>query len=414
MTVEATDLTAEAKALDADDPLAIARDKFEHPEGWMFFDANSVGPMPKAARPAAEKLMDDWVGLRRRGWADRDWVTMPSMLGDALAPLIGAGPGEIVVCDSTTVNLFKATGHALGLQPGRSVIVTQGHNFPTDLHVLQGIAHNSGGEISLKYVTTEDEAIAALDETVALASFSYVDYKSGERWDMARVNAAAREKGALVLWDVSHAAGVVPIDVKATQADYIVGCGYKYLSTGPGGPAFIYVRPEIANQAWPPLCGWMGHEDIYAFSDNFVPHGGIKRFISGTPAVGANEIAAAAADIYRDIDPKALWAHHRSLSEFLIRALEIECGSMGVEVTSPRDYDRRGGHVSFRAPGAGHVVEALIDAKVVSSFRKPDSIRFGISPLAFRHADMLEAVRRLKEILVSEVWREPKYADVSV
>ena len=409
-----TDLAEKARALDAGDPLAAARAQFIRPEGWLFFDANSVGPAPEAARAAASALVEDWAGLRRRGWSQRDWVDMPSILGDAIAPFIGAGPGEVVACDNTTVNLFKAVGHALAINSERTVLLTQDHNFPTDLHVLQGYVRSSGGRLSLRRVNSEAEALAALGEEVALFSFSHVDYKSGERWDMAALNRAARAKGVLSLWDVSHSAGAVPVDAPGTGADYIVGCGYKYLCTGPGGPAFIYVRPDLTDSAWPPLCGWMGHADIYAFSEEYEPHGGIKRFISGTPLVGANALAATSADIFRTVEPRDLWAAHRSLSEFLIEVLESLCGRYGVQVSSPRDYDRRGGHVSFRAPGAGHVVEALIADRLVSSFRKPDSIRFGISPLALTHADMVEAGRRLASILERESWRAPEFAAVSV
>jgi kynureninase len=414
MMLEKADLASEARALDAGDTISSICSHFEQPEGWIFFDANSVGPAPKTARAAATNLMDEWVKLRRRGWAERDWVDMPAILGDNIAPMIGAGPGEVIVCDSTTVNLYKACGHALAVNKNRTTIVTQAENFPTDLHVLQGYEKFSDRQITIHYVDTEDEAIAALNDNVALASFSHVAYKSGIRWDMEKVNRAARTHGALVLWDVSHSAGTVPIDAHGSNADYVVGCGYKYLSTGPGGPAFIYVRPDLADLAWPPMCGWMGHSDIYAFSGTFVPHGGIKRFISGTPMVGANAIALCAGAIYAKYDPADIWARHRSLSEFFVRAVEAVCGDLGVEVTSPKDYDRRGGHISFRAPGAGSVVEALIDAKVVSSFRQPDSIRFGISPTALTHQDIFEAVQRLRNILQSETWKDPKYANVSV
>ncbi len=414
MMLDTADLESEARALDAADPIADICTHFERSEGWIFFDGNSVGPAPKTARSAANALVDDWIALRRRGWAERDWVDMPAILGDLYAPMIGAGPGEVIVCDNTTVNLYKASGHALAVNRDHSVIVTQADNFPTDIHVLQGFEQFADRPISLRRVQSEDEAIEAMDADVALASFSHVGYKSGLRWDMQRINAAAHAKGVLVLWDVSHSAGTVPVDAHGSGADYIVGCGYKYLSTGPGGPALIYVRPDLVARAWPPLCGWMGHADIYAFAADFAPHAGIKRFISGTPMVGANDIARCAGEIYGRYEPQAIWARQKSLSEFFIRALETHCGDLGVEVTSPKDYDRRGGHVSFRAPGAGHVVEALIDARVVSSFRKPDSIRFGISPTALTHADIFEAVQRLRNILVSETWKEPKYADISV
>ena len=412
--LDSADLQQQARNLDANDPISSICDHYEKSEGWIFFDPNSVGPTPKTARKAADALIDDWVYLRRRGWAERDWVDMPSILGDRLAPLIGAGKGEVVVCDGTTANLFKACGHALAVNRHRATMVTQADNFPTDLHVLQGMEQFFDRDLKVVYVETEDEAIAAMNDEVALCSFSHVGYKSGLRWDMKRVNAAARNCGALVVWDVSHSAGAVPIEAHDSQADYIVGCGYKYLSTGPGGPAFIYVRSDLAEQAWPPMCGWMGHSDIYAFSGDFVPHAGIKRFISGTPMVGANALAECASEIYAQFSPEDIWARHRSLSEFFIQALEALCGDLGVEVTSPRDHDKRGGHVSFRAPGAGKVVEALIDAKVVSSFRKPDNIRFGFSPNALTHVDIYDAVLRLREILINETWKDPKYEKVSV
>ena len=231
---------ADAQALDAKDILAPVREFFELPAGLIFMDANSVGPMPKAVRQKAQGLLDDWANLRRRGWSQRHWLEMPSMLGDAIAPLIGAGPGEVVMCDSTTLNQFKAVSHCLALRPDRHVILTQNGNFPTDVHVLQGIVKASGGRISLRFVDSEDEAIAALDQTIAVAALSHVDYRSGERWNMARVTAAAHGKGALAVWDLSHSAGAVPVDVKAANADFAVGCGYNYRARGLAGqPTFI-------------------------------------------------------------------------------------------------------------------------------------------------------------------------------
>ncbi len=403
-----------AQSLDATDPLAQVRDLFELPDGVIFMDANSVGPMPKAVRGKAQGLLDDWVNLRRRGWSQRQWLEMPSLLGDAIAPLIGAGPGQVAMCDSTTLNQFKAVSHCLALRPDRHVILTQNGNFPTDVHVLQGLVKSSGGRISLRFVDSEDEAVAALDESVAVAALSHVDYRSGERWDMARVTKAAHTRAALTVWDVSHSAGAVPVDVKAAEADFAIGCGYKYLCAGPGGPAFIYMKEGLGDGVWPALAGWMGHADVYAFARDYAPHPGVKKFLTGTPLVGADELASAILDIWPKIDPKALWAKHKSLTDFLIAALRQECGPLGVTVTSPADHGRRGGNVSFRSPGAGSVVEALIDAGVVSSFRQPVAIRFGVSPLVIRHGDCWEAVQRLKRVLAEDIWKRPKYAKVSV
>jgi kynureninase len=403
-----------ARDLDAADRLAAIRDLFELPEGVIFMDANSIGPMAKAVRMRAQGLLDDWVHLRRRGWSNRQWLDMPSLLGDAIAPLIGAGKGEIVMVDSTTLNQFKAVSHALALNPKRSVILTQNGNFPTDVHVLQGLVKASNGQLSLTFIDSEDEAIAAMNDRVAVAALSHVDYRSGERWDMTRVTRAAHDKGALTVWDLSHSAGAVPVDVKAADADFAIGCGYKYLCSGPGGPAYIYAKPGLADGAWPAIAGWMGHADVLGFARDYAPHPGVKQFIAGTPPVGANELAAPLLDIWPKIEPKALWAKHKSLTDFLIALLRQECGSLGVEVTSPDDHTRRGGNVSFRSPGAGSVVEALIDQGVVSSFRKPDAIRFGVSPLVIRHVDIFEAVQRLKRVLSEKIWQEPKYARVSV
>ena len=403
-----------AQTLDAQDVLAPIRDLFELPDGVIFMDANSVGPMPKSARAKAQDLLDDWVNLRRRGWSQRQWLDMPSLLGDAVAPMIGAKAGEVVMCDSTTLNQFKAVSHALALRPERRRLLTQNGNFPTDVHVLQAIARSSEGRLALRFVGGEDEAVAAMDSDVAVAAFSHVDYRSGERWDMARVTAAAHAKGALTVWDVSHSAGAVPVDVGAADADFAVGCGYKYLCAGPGGPAFIYVKPGLGDEVWPALAGWMGHADVYAFARDYEPHAGVKKFLAGTPPVGADELASAILDVWPKVDPPLLWAKHKSLTDFLIAALKQECGPLGVTVNSPDDHGRRGGNVSFSSPGAGSVVEALIDAGVVSSFRQPDAIRFGVSPLVIRHADCWQAVRRLKQILGDGIWRQPEYAKVSV
>jgi kynureninase len=404
----------DAVALDAADPLGSIRELFEHKPGTIFMDANSIGPMPKAVRRSAEGLLEDWVALRRRGWSSRQWLDMPSLLGDAIAPMVGADPGQIVVCDSTTLNQFKAVSHCLAINRERSVILSQNGNFPTDVHVVQGIVEASRGRLSLRFIDTEDEAIAAMDETVAVAALSHVDYRSGERWDMTRVTRAAHARGVLTVWDTSHSAGAVPVALKDSGTDMAIGCGYKYLCTGPGGPAYIYAKKEIADAVWPALAGWMGHADVFGFTRDFSPHPGIKRFIAGTPAVAANELAKPLLDIWPKIDPRKLWAKHKSLTDFLIALLEQECGPLGIEVTSPRDHGRRGGNVSFRSPGAGSVVEALIDQGVVSSFRKPDAIRFGVSPLVISHQDIYEAVARLKRILADEIWQQQKYKKVSV
>ncbi len=400
--------------LDREDPLAAIRDRFEHREGWIFFDANSMGPMPKSIRRRTTAMLDDWVNLRRRGWNEREWLEGPQIIGDGIAHLIGARPGEVTVCENTTINLHKLAVQALTMQEDRTEILTQAGNFPTDLHVLQGLAKASRGRLSIRYVDSEDETVAAIGPQTALVALCHGDYRSGERWDMARINDAAHEAGAYTLWDLSHTAGAVKVDLNGTKCDFAIGCGYKYLSGGLGSPAYLWVRPDLVDACWPAITGWMGHADVYAFAGDYEPADDIRRQLTGTPQVGANEIFRGAVEIWRDVDVDQLDAKHKSLSDLMIALLEQECGPLGVEVSSPRDHARRGGHVAFSAPGAGSVVEALIDQGVVGSFRRPDSIRFGLGPLGLSHADIWEAVQRLKTVLADEIWRQEKYRKVSV
>jgi len=405
---------ATVEKLDAEDPLGGFVDRYEHRDGWIFFDANSMGPMPTTVRHRTKDMLDDWVNLRRRGWAERPWLEGPQIVGDAIAHLIGAKAGEVTVCENTTLNLHKLAVQALRMNAERTEIVTQKTNFPTDLHVLQGLVEASAGRLSITYVDTEDDAVAAMNDNVALVALCHADYRSGERWDMARMNAAAHAVGAYTLWDLSHSAGAVKVDLNGTNTDFAVGCGYKYLSGGMGSPAYLWVRPDLVDAVWPAIAGWMGHADVYAFAPDYEPIADIRRQLTGTPQVGANEIFRAAAEIWQEVDVDQLDAKHKSLSELMIALLEQECGDLGVKVTCPRDHTRRGGHVSFSAPGAGHVVEALIDQGVVGSFRNPDSIRFGLGPMGLTHRNIWDSVQLLKKVLVEELWRDPKYADVSV
>ena len=392
MTISCED----ALALDAADPLAPVRAQFETDDSTIYLDANSLGPMPKAVRASAAVFFDEWSRVRSKAWSERPWLSLPGRLGDAIAPHIGAGPGEVVFCDSTTVNQFKAAAHALAINANRSVIVTQDSNFPTDVHVLQALAERSNGKLSLQFVHSEDEAIAALGPHTAVAALTHTDYRSGERWNLARVNAAARAAGVLTVWDLSHSAGAVPVDLTGSGADFAIGCGYKYLCSGPGSPAYIYARAGLADAVPPALAGWIGHADVFAFARDYQPHPGIKRFLTGTPMVGANALAEPMIALWSGLDPQAVWAKHAGLSALLISLLDQ---IPGVELISPRDPARRGGNVSFRAPGNAPVAAALIARGVICSFRAPDAIRFGISPLTTRFADIYDAVAALKAVL---------------
>jgi kynureninase len=371
--------------------------------------------MPADAAARVERVMlDGWRDARRRGWNRYDWLEKPWRMGEGLAPILGAGPGDLVFCDNTTINLYKILGYAWQLDRSRPVIVTEALNFPTDTYVAEGLTRFAGGHASVRRIDKPAELDAALSPDVGVLYLSYVDYRTSRRWNMAEVNDLARSRGVLTLWDCSHAAGAVSVDLAGTGADFAVGCGYKYLCGGPGAPAWLYVHPRHQERAWPVIAGWMGHADVFAFAPTYEPLRGVRRHLTGTPGIIANEAMAAAIDIWRDVKREDLEWKHRSLSELTVALLEQECGRFGVTVTSPRKYDEQGGHIGFSHPGAGSVCEALLEHGVVSSFRKPDVVRFGISPVAISHEDVWIAVSRLRRVLESEVWRDPRFKKVSV
>ena len=304
------------------------------------------------------------------------WIC-PHDIGAAIAPFIGADPKDVIVADSTSINLFKILAYAWQRRRSGWVILSERANFPTDIYIAEGLCRLLD-EPKLHLIDRKAELIPAIGQDVAIVYLSLVDYRTSERWDLAEITRRAHEAGALVVWDLSHAAGAIPVDLRASEADFAVGCGYKYLSGGPGSPAYIYVRPDHQDDAWPAIAGWIGHADYFAFAEHYQPGEGVSRFMTGTPTVVANEAFSAAASILRDVRPQDLFAKHRSLSELTKNLLAQECTEFGIEVVSPSDYDRQGGHIAFRAPGAGSVTEALLAHDVVSSFRKPEQIRFGL------------------------------------
>jgi kynureninase len=407
---------AHCRALDARDPLGAIRDRFARPaEDTVYLDGNSLGAMPADAPARVERLMrEGWRDARRRGWNRFDWLEQPWRLGEGLAPIVGAGAGDVIFCDSTTLNLYKILAYAWQLDRSRPVIVTETHNFPTDTFVAEGLVRFAGGAAALRRIDEPRELDAALAADVGVLYLSHVDYRTSRRWNMAEVDALARVRGVLTLWDCSHSAGAVPVDLGGSGADFAVGCGNKYLCGGPGAPAWLYVHPRHQERAWPVIAGWMGHADPTAFGQTYKPAPGVRRHLTGTPGILANEAMSAAIDIWRDVTRDALAWKHRSLSELTLALLDQECAKLGVRVTSPRDYDAQGGHVGFSHPDAGPVSEALLEHGVMCSFRQPDVIRFGLTPVANSHEDIWIAVARLRRVLETEVWRAPRFATVSV
>jgi len=407
---------AHCRALDTRDPLRAMRGKFARPaEETVYLDGNSIGAMPADALERVQRVMNDgWRDARRRGWNRFDWLEKPWLLGAGLAHLLGCGKDDVVFCDSTSVNLFKILGYAWQLDRSRPVIVTEAHNFPTDMYVAEGLVRFAGGDASVRRIAEPAELDAAVRADVGVLYLSHVDYRSSWRWDMADVNRKARAAAVLTVWDLSHSAGAIPVDLAGTEADFAVGCGYKYLCGGPGAPAWLYVNPRHQDRAWQLISGWMGHADVFAFATAYEPMRGVRRQLTGSPGIIANEAMAAAIDLWKEVRREDLAWKHQSLSELLVGLLEQECARFGVQVTSPRNYDERGGHITIRHAGAGSITEALLANGVVSSFRKPDWIRFGLQALALSHEDLWIAVSRLRRVLESETWRDPKFAKVSV
>jgi kynureninase len=397
---------ARAEALDDADPLAPLRARFVDTEpGLIYLDGNSLGRLPRAAAERIARAVEqEWGRGLIRSWAE--WIELPRRVGDAIATgVLQARPGEVLVGDSTTVNLYKLAVAALDAQPGRGVIVTDDDNFPTDLYVFQGLAAARGLELRIVPSGLDsgpglDALTAALDRDVALVSLSHVAYRSGALLDMAAITAAAHAVGALTLWDLSHSAGSVPVPLESSGADLAVGCTYKYLNGGPGAPAFLYVRSALQAQLRQPIWGWFGQRDQFAMGREYDPAPGIDRFAIGTPAVlglyGAEEgvrlIAEAGIDRLR--------GKGQALTAYLIELADAHLAPLGFAVASPRDADRRGSHVSIRHDEAWQVCQALIErGNVLPDFRTPDRLRLGLAPLTTSFTEVWDAIDRLRGLV---------------
>lgn len=407
-------LTAESVAArdahaDANTPLAA---RFAPgAAGVIYLDANSIGPMPADAPARVAALLEQgWRVARRRGWSDFDWLQQPRSLGAALSPVLGCGADDVLVADSTSVNHHKLLRLALAAAAPRRVMVLDDEVFPSNRHAAEAIAH--AGHAELRGIAGVGALEAALQRgDVAVVSLSHVDYRSGERLDMAALTALAHRHGALVLWDLSHSAGAVAVDLLGHDVDLALGCGYKYLCGGPGAPSWLYVHPRWQDAAWPALAGWMGHADTFAFGRDYRPAPGVARQLVGTPAVIANAAFGAAAALWREVDVAALHARHRSLGDTLVQLVDEQLAPRGVTLAGPREPDRRGGHIALRfAGGDVHALgQALVDAGVVVSTRQPDTLRLAPHPLTTRHAELWDAVQRLADLLDHERWREPRF-----
>jgi len=386
---------------------AATRAQFHLPEGLIYLDRNSLGPLPKAAAArVAHAVTEEWGKLLITGWNKAGWMEQPSRVGNRIARLIGAAPGTVVMGDTLSIKVYQALASALEMSPGRRVILSDSGNFPSDLYMAEGLCRTLGDGYVLK--TVAPEAVeAAIDETVAVTLITEVDYRTGRRHDMAAITAAAHAKGALTVWDLAHSAGALPVDLAGTGADFAVGCTYKYLNSGPGGPAFIYVAPRHADAARPALSGWLGHEAPFAFDLSYRPGGGIERMRVGTPPVLQLAALEAALDIWDGVTIEAVRARSIELTEQFVREVEAACPTL--VLASPRDPAQRGSQISFRHPEGYAIMQALIARGVIGDFRAPDILRFGFTPLYTSEADVSGAARVLAEVMAGSLWDRPEY-----
>ncbi len=424
-------------ALDAADPLAPLKHQFSLPAGTLYLDGNSLGAMPKATAARVQQVIaDEWGRDLIKSWNTAGWIDLPARIGDKIGRLIGAAPGETIVADSTSLNLYKVLSAALRIvradeagsaSPGRrTVIVSERSNFPTDLYIAESLAEQHG--MSLHLVDDVAEIPALLNDRLAVLMLTEVNYRTGRKHDMKAVTTAAHAAGALTVWDLAHSAGAIPVDLNGADADFAIGCGYKYLNGGPGAPAFVWAHPRHADRFWQPLSGWLGHASPFQFSSNYAPAAGIKRYICGTPAILSTAALECGVDTLLAAEPfggmAALREKSIALTELFARLAEERCGDQGVYVVSPRDAASRGSQVclALKAPlheTAGYaVVQALIERGVIGDFRAgdparldavPHILRFGFTPLYVGFADAWDAVEHLHQVLATGEWREARF-----
>ena len=403
------DLSARAADLDSSSPLAGTRDRFLLPEGVIYLDGNSLGALPAAVPEVVGSVVREQWGERLiRSWNEHDWWGAPERAGDRVGALVGAGPGQVVVTDSTSVNLFKVFVAASRMRPGRRVVLTDGGSFPTDLYIAAAAARLV--DLEVVRVTHEQAAAAIAEhgERLAFVAFSQVDYRSGELWDLPGLTRAAHDVGALACWDLCHSAGVHPVGLDEHGVDLAVGCSYKYLNGGPGAPAFIYVASRHQAGFDQPLTGWQGHAAPFEMRGDYAPATGITRARVGTAPLLSLLAMEAALTAYDGLSMADVRAHSQSLTGFFLDCLD----GLGIDLptVTPREPDRRGSQVSLLHPEAYAVVQALIARGVIGDFREPDVVRLGFAPLYLSHADVLASAQHLLEVLADKEYERPEFA----
>lgn len=408
----------DCRARDAQDPLRKLRDLFTLPAGVIYLDGNSLGPLPSAApERLAHAVRQEWGEGLIRSWNSAGWYEMPRRLGDRIARLIGAGAGEVVATDSTSINLYKVLSAALSIvaaeAPGRKVVLSERSNFPTDLYIAEALCRERGFRLQL---LEAGEIAGALGADSAVLMLTHVNYRTGAMHDMQALTRRAHEAGALAVWDLAHSAGAVEVDLRGADADFAVGCGYKYLNGGPGAPAFAWVHPRHADRFWQPLAGWWSHEAPFAFTPDYRPAAGIARYLCGTQPILSMTALECGLDTLEAAQPlggmAALRRKSLALTDLFIALVEERCAGHGLGLATPREHALRGSQVCLtRDTGAYAIVQALIARGVIGDFRAgaPDILRFGFTPLYIGFEDVWHAVEHLRQVLAAEEWQSPVF-----
>jgi kynureninase len=407
----------DCRALDAADPLRPLRELFVLPAGVTYLDGNSLGPLPRAtAARVAATIEQEWGEGLIRSWNTAGWFELPRRVGDRIAAWIGAGPGEVVATDTTSTNLYKVLSAALRIAaedaPGRRVVLSERSNFPTDLYIAEALCEERG--LRLQLVGAHEIESAIRTGEVAVLMLTHVNYRTGAMHDMGALTALAHGHGALAVWDLAHSAGAVPVDLRGADADFAVGCGYKYLNGGPGAPAFAWVHPRHADRFRQPLAGWWGHAAPFEFTPDYRPAPGIARYLCGTQPVLSLVALDCGLDTLEAARPLggmgALRAKSLALTDLFIQLVQERCGGDGLSLVTPREHARRGSQVCLaREQGAYAIVQALIERGVIGDFRAPDILRFGFTPLYLGFEDVWSAVEQLRQVLASGEWREERF-----
>ncbi|MGE6462150.1 kynureninase [Pseudoalteromonas tetraodonis] len=400
----------EIVALDKADPLANKRDEFDLPADTIYLDGNSLGALPKAVKSrVAEVVNQQWGSHLIRSWNDHQWIDLPTQVGDKIAPIIGAAKGQVICCDSISVNLFKLLSSALSLNPGRNVVLSTQDNFPTDLYMVQGLSDLLGPDLCQLKLVAEQHIEQSLSDSVAVLLLTQVNFRTGQLLDMQKLTKLAHEKGILVIWDLAHSAGALPVELDNCNADFAVGCGYKYLNGGPGSPAFLYVAKRHQASVKQPLSGWMGHAKPFAFNAEYQGADNINQYLCGTPSVIAMSALDAALDVWQNVDISQIREKSIALAEVFTKLLQTHSCLSDLRLCSTENACQRGSQLAFSHTDAFAICQALIEKGVIADFRAPNILRFGFTPLYTSFEDIWNAVTILAEVVKTQLYTQPRF-----